>query len=1077
MKNSKCTNRCTGFPRQWFLAILFSVLTLGAYAQNRTVSGNVSDSNGEPIIGASVLQKGTTNGTITDLDGHFTLSIPSEATLTVSYIGYKAQEVAAVPGRTLSITLQEDTEVLDEVVIVGFGTQKKVNLTGAVGIAEAKDLESRPVTSATQALQGLVPGLNITSKTGELDQAMEINIRGTGTIDDGSSGSPLVLIDGMEGDINTVNPQDIETISVLKDAAASSIYGSRAPFGVILITTKSGKSGKVSINYNNNFRVSNPINLPESMDSYSFAVFSNFASANSGGAPIFTNEVMNNMLDFQAGKLTGGLLASSNGQWGKPDHDPFITAFANTDWYREIYKSSTFSQEHNVSLTGGNEKQTYYTSFNYLDQNGLLRHGDDGLGRYNVTAKISSVITPWLKFNANIRFTRTDNRRPTYFGGNFYGLFGPHTWPNLPVYDPNGYYFNNNATNPAQNLAEGGKRKYRTDQHYYQAAFVVEPIRNWVTHFELNYRITEAATKETSLPTYNHDVEGNLIDTNGTTYLYQDTHKQNYMNVNIYSEYARTFNQSHNAKIMVGFQAEEFQHDFYYAGKHGLLFTDMPEFDLSTGTDGLGNPRTPPVGGNSNEWATVGFFGRLNYDYQGRYLLEVNMRHDGTSRFRRGSRWQTSPSFSAGWNVANENFWEPFRDVANMLKLRFSYGELGNQNMKAYYPTYRSMNLGSFNGNWLENGKRPNTSKVNDLVSSSLTWEKVRTWDIGFDFGMLNNRLTGSFDYYTRYTDNMIGPANEMPATLGMGVPKTNNCDLKTLGWELSIAWRDRLNNGLGYGASFMLSDNITSIRSYPNNNTNSLGTYIEGRRTGEIWGFETVGIAKTDAEMQAHLEKVGGQPFGTKWGAGDIMYADLDGKPGITEGSRTVGDSGDTKVIGNFNPRYFFGFNLNADWKGFDVSCFFQGVMKRDYWQGSGYFWGVDGNGNQWVSRAFKEHGDYFRAESIGLDGHKIEANLDAYYPRPIYNEGGKNQKAQSRYVQDASYIRLKNLQIGYTIPANIMNKIGMTKCRFYISGENLWTGTSLSKLFDPETIVGGNGGNAYPLSKTWSFGLSLTL
>lgn len=496
MKNSKCTNRCIGLPRQLFLAILLSVLALGAYAQNRTVSGNVTDTSGEPVTGASIREKGSNNGTITDLDGRFTLTIRSETTLTVSYIGFKTQEVSAIPGKSLNIVLQEDTEILDEVIIVGFGTQKKVNLTGAVGTAEAKDLESRPVTSATQALQGLVPGLNISSSTGELDKGMDINIRGTGTIGDGSSGAPLVLIDGMESDLNTVNPQDIETISVLKDAAASSIYGSRAPFGVILVTTKSGKAGKVSINYNNNFRVSNPLNMPESMDSYSFAVFSNFASANNGGAPIFTDEVMQKMLDFQAGKLTGGLVPSSNGQWGKPDHDPFTTAFANTDWYKEIYKSSTFSQEHNVSLTGGTEKQTYYASFNYLDQNGLLRQGDDGMERYNVTAKINSELTPWLKFNANIRFTRTDNHRPTYFGGNFYGLFGPHTWPNLPVYDPNGYYFNNNATNPAQNLAEGGKRKYRTDQHYYQGAFLIEPMKNWVTHLEFNYAITDASKKK-----------------------------------------------------------------------------------------------------------------------------------------------------------------------------------------------------------------------------------------------------------------------------------------------------------------------------------------------------------------------------------------------------------------------------------------------------------------------------------------------------------------------------------------------------------------------------------------------------
>lgn len=1080
MKNKKYSSSCMSGFRLLFFMILFSMLAIVAYAQSQTVSGVINDMNGEPVIGASVLEKGTSNGTITDLDGKYSLNVRKNAILVISYIGYKTQELKPVHGKALNITLIEDAKALEEVVVIGFGTQKKVNLTGAVGIASSKDLESRPVTTATQALQGLVPGLQITTDNGELGKSMSINIRGKGTIGAGSSGSPLILIDGMEGDLETINPQDIENISVLKDAAASSIYGSRAPFGVILVTTKSGSAGKVVINYNNNFRISSPINLPEMMDSYTFANYFNEAQRNQNGGFMFNDEVMQKMLDFQSGKLTESLdRPTTDNQWGKPSYDPYTAAYANTDWYEEIYKDNVFSQEHNVSFTGGTQKHSFYSSFNYMNQSGLIRHGEEGRKRYTGTLKVNSTLTPWLKFNASMRLIRIDGIRPTFTGATFYNLFGPNTWPNLPVYDPNGYYFNNNAQNLAMRMALEGDNTSRADQHYYQGALLIEPIKNWITHVEVNYRMQNSKVKSSVLPVYNHDVDGNIIDTKATTSLYQETGEQNYLNMNIYSEYSHVFNDVHHFKIMAGFQAEEQNINFMSVRKYGLTDTDKPELNLTTGLNGAGKAQAPVISGYQTDWATAGFFGRLNYDYKGTYLVEVNMRYDGTSRFRRGNRWQISPSFSLGWNIANEKFWKSISHISNLMKLRASYGVLGNQNTTLPYPTYRTMSLGAYNGSWLDSGTKPNTAAVGALVSTALTWEKVRSWNVGLDFGFFNNRLNGSFDYYTRFTDNMVGPATELPAVLGLAVPATNNCDLRTKGWELSLTWRDRLKNNLGYSVSLTLSDAKTIVDSYPSNITQSLApdTYVEGREIGEIWGFETIGIAKTDEEMQAHLERVGGQSFGSKWTAGDIMYADLNGKPGITTGANTLEDHGDKRVIGNNTPHYFFGIHLNADWKGFDIGVFFQGVMKRDYWQGDGYFWGVDGSKSKWNARGFAAHNDYFRAESIGLDGRKIEANVNSYYPRPIFKEGAKNQQVQTRYLQDASYIRLKNLQVGYTLPAVWMNKIGFSKCRIFVSGENLWTGTSLSDLFDPETISGGTGGNAYPLSKTISFGLSLTL
>ena len=1052
--------------------------------QKITVKGTVNDAMG-PVIGASVVEKGnSSNGTITDMDGNFSLSVQPGTVLVVSYIGYKTQEVTATVGKAINVTLQEDNEMLDEVVVVGFGTQKKVNLTGSVGIATAKEIESRPVTSAVQALQGLVPGLKISTSTGELDKNMSISVRGTGTVGSYSSGSPLILIDGTEGDLNTINPQDIENISVLKDAAASSIYGSRAPFGVILVTTKSGKAGKTSVNYNNSFRIGSPINMPESMDSYSFAVMFNEAYKNQkGSGQVFTDEVMQKMLDFQAGKLTGGMDSdpANPNAWNYP----WYNAYANVDIYSEMFKSSVFSQEHNVSVNGGSEKVTYYASFNYLDQGGLLEYGEDGLSRYNVAAKINANITKWLKFNYSTRFTRNDVWRPTSFNSQFYDYFGRMTWPNMPMYDPNGYPYGE-----VRNIAEGGQRDVQTDRHYHQATLIIEPIKNWVTNIELNYRITDGGVKETTLPAYNHLPDGSVDDTKANSSLYQEDTKENYLNFNAYTSYLHTFNDTHNLKVMLGFQSEETKYDFSSTKKYGLMVNGLPQFDLTTGLDGTGNKKDTEVSGYHNEWATVGFFGRLNYDYKGRYLAEVNMRYDGTSRFRRGSRWQLSPSFSLGWNIAQEEFWKPIENIANLLKVRFSYGELGNQNINNWYPTYRTISIGSLNGDWLQNGLSPNTSSVGGLINTALTWEKVRTWDVGVDYGLFNNRLTGSFDYFVRFTEGMVGPSAELPATLGISTPSSNNSDLRTKGWEVSIGWKDRLKNGLGYGINLSLSDQITMIDSYPDNKTLSIDSYLPGYKDGLIWGYETIGIAKSDEEMQAHLASLpkGGQDaVGSQWAAGDIMYKDLNGDGKISEGARTLGDHGDLKILGDTYSHYFFGIDLNADWKGFDFRAFFQGVLKHDYW-GSGNFtgmlFGVRGGYSRWHTRGFKQHEDYFRAEPAGLEGHELPANLDSYYPRPIFSDssdgtsfGAKNQKVQSRYVQDASYIRLKNLQFGYTLPAKFTNKFGINRLRIFVSGENVWTGTGLTKLFDPETISGGNGGNAYPLSRTWSFGLSFTL
>lgn len=1032
----------------------------------RMISGVVVDEKGEPIIGANVSEKGTINGTITDLDGRFSLEVEDDGNLLISYIGYNGLDLPIKGKEVFNITLKEDSQSLDEVVVVGYGTQKKVNLTGSVSTVDSKALESRPVMTASQALQGVVPGLQITKNSGSMDKSASINIRGVATIGEGSDGSPLILIDGMEGDLNAINPQDIENISVLKDAAASSIYGSRAPFGVILVTTKRGRTGKPTLNYNNSFRWSSPMLLPESPDSYTFALFMNDGNINGGMTPFFTDEHLQRIRDYQSGKITESILPnpSNPSKWG----DGYLYGNDNVDWFRAIFRTNVFSQEHNFSINGGTEDFNYYVSANYLDQNGMMQFNQDTYDRFASTVKVNIRVTDWLKFNYSSRFIREDYGRPSDLTDNLYYYLVIRGWPTLPLYDPNGYLYD--SPTPALGLRDGGRDNKKTDNLYQQAQLVIEPIKDWRTYVDFNYRIENQARNWDYQKTYNHDVEGNPYPYRNSSHVYEGHNSSNYMNVNAYTEYGKQLESGHNFKAMVGFQAELMKYKSISLQREGIIVPSLPSIDITSGTDAYGKEVTPTVTGNLSDWATAGFFGRLNYDYKGRYLAEVNLRYDGTSRFRSDKRWQMFPSFSVGWNIAREAFWEPLEDIVGTLKVRASYGELGNQNTKSWYPTYQTMAVNASNGSWLMNGAKPNTAYAPGLVSSLLTWERIKTWDLGLDFGALGNRLTGSFDYYQRKTLDMVGPAPELPVILGTSVPKMNNTDLKTYGFDLSVAWNDHLQNGLGYGVKFILSDSQTEITRYPNQ-TGRLDTYRQGMKYGEIWGYTTVGIAKTQEEMDTHLASLpnGGQDaLGSRWEAGDLMFADINGDGKIDNGANTIEDYGDLKVIGNSTPRFQFGLDISADYKGFDFRAFFQGIMKRDYFQNSWFFWG-SGSG-VYGSTCQIPHLDYFRND----ENHPLGLNMNSYFPRPDFSDE-KNHQVQTGYLQSAAYIRLKNLQLGYTLPESLTRKFAVSRLRLFVSGENLWTGSSIFDNFDPETIDGGSQGNVYPLSKVISCGLSV--
>ena len=1034
--------------------------------QNETATGVVKDALGETVIGASVVVKGTTNGTITDFDGNFSISgVKKGDIIQISFVGYQTQEIAW-NGTPLSVVMKDDTQALEEVVVVAFGTQKKVNVTGAVTSVGAKEIAARPVSSTVEALQGVVPGMNISTSSdgGSLKGSKNFNIRGTGTIGSGSSVSPLVLIDGMEGDINALNPQDIENISILKDAAASSIYGSRAPGGVILVTTKKGKEGKTTVNYNNNFRINTPLNMPHMANSYDFALAINDQVTGGGQTPMYSATKLQQILDYQQGKSTQ-YMWPRGGRWNAfddPNREDIMPA-GNTDWLHEMFGTS-FTQEHSLSVSGGTEKVQYYLSANYLDQGGLLKHGEDGKQRYSMTGKINAQLADWLKVGYSIRFNRTDYTSPSFAsaGNNKENVFYFDVcryWPVIPKVDPNGYY---TAESKIYQLENGGRYNTQSDVVAHQLQFLIEPIKNWKTTVELNYRMNYNFEHTDYQTAYAYDVEGNpYAIANSTTGVREYAYKSNFFNPNIFTEYSFSLNDAHNFKVMAGFQSELYKDRNISAGRNNIM-AGLPTLNTTNAS--------PSVSGGYGEWATAGFFGRLNYDYQGRYLLEANIRYDGTSRFLRDQRWNVFPSFSAGWNIAREAFFEDYTDLINNLKIRGSWGELGNQNTDNWYPFYRQLMFKQQNGGWLiNNTAKPDIAYEGALVSSTLTWEKTRTWDIGFDLGMLNNRLNVTFDYFQRQTLDMVGPGQEMPDVMGISPAKINNLDMTSKGWELQISWRDQIND-FKYGATLALSDNIVTIDRYPNP-SKSLTTYYDGRKLGDFWGYKTIGIAKTQAEMDAHLAKVDQSAAGGNWGAGDIMYADLNGDGKIGKGSDTLAEHGDKVLLGNSTPRYNFGLNLDAQWKGFDMKVFFQGTLKRDYMPSDGatMFWGAVG---YWQTNFFEPHMDYFRPADTTSP---LGANVDGYFPRPL--ESGKNRLAQTRYVQDASYVRLKNVTLGYTLPSEWTKKFAVNNLRLFVSGENLLTITSLVDTFDPETIGVGNwDGCTYPLSQTFSFGLSAT-
>lgn len=1028
------------------------------------IHGRVINQQGEPLQNVSVLIAGTVTGTTTNPDGRFTINAPDNKNviLEISSVGYQTKRINVGKQTELTITLELEVSGLSDIVVVGYGTQKKANLTGAVASISSDVLENKPLPNVGEVLRGVSPNLNIDlgAYGAEPGAKLSFNIRGIGSISGNSA--PLILVDGVEMDINNLDPGTIESISVLKDASSSAIYGSRAPFGVILITTKKGRKNEgISIQYNNNLIFGKSIGIPHMENSLIFATVYNQAATNAGSPPQYPDEQMERIKGFIDGTY------KTEYDPAKPTTSVFTgrrIGNGNWDWPHILFKDHKFDQRHNVAISGGGEKSQYYISLGYFDQDGYYGVGYDDYKRYDMLANLTTQATKWLKFNLSTKYANTNTDYPIgittverrYIGNSLFS-FGPIQ----PRYNIDG-----SEANPLMRYLESsGRDKTNENNLLLTLGAEIEPVKGWKTNFSYNYNITEVNEGKTSLPVMVALGNGKFGNIGKPNSAFESTLSHaRYALANLITSYERKLG-NHYVKVLLGYEQEESIYNELYGRKENLISQSVPSISTALGVSTLTDSKY--------DWATQGVFGRINYNFEEKYLLEFSARYNGSSRFDPDSRWGFFPSASAGYQISKEKFWETIEPYINMLKIRGSYGSLGNQNVANY------LYIPTINVNpetpWIIGNARPPYALTPSIISQNLTWETITMTNIGLDAAFLDNRLFLTFDYFNRKTTNMFGPQATLPYTLGTGTPTANNASLTTKGFELILNWHDRIGRDFLYNAQVSIGDNKSKILQY-RNESGFIDDWYNGKEIGEIWGFVTDGL------IQSTNEKMPDQTaLYTKWGPGDMKYIDLNTDGKITEGLRTLTDHGDLKVIGNSTPRYNIGIAAGFSYRGFDFSMNWSGSLKQDYLPGFGVntFWGLT---NSWANSAVFKGApvlDYWRpADETNILG----PNTNAYFPKPYFsNETFKNRMPQSKYVLNAAYLRLRNIQLGYTLPANISKKVAIQKARIFVSGGNLVTIKGLPKDIDPEqTIIGEQGyndnGSFYPMSATLTVGVNLT-
>ncbi|HUS01584.1 MAG TPA: TonB-dependent receptor [Chitinophagaceae bacterium] len=1066
----------------YIILILSFFLPLLSPAQNtssRTITGQVSDSKNNLLGGASVVLKGTNKGTSTDANGRFVLNdVPANGVLVISSTGFTPQEISARGKSNIEISLSEVISSLNEVVVVGYGTQKKANLSGAVDQVSSEVLENRSITNLNQGLQGVLPNLNIRMLDGKPNQAPAFNIRGTTSI--GQGGNALVLIDGVEGDPSLINPNDVATITILKDAGSAAIYGARGVFGVVLITTKTPSKGKTSITYSVNHSVKSPTAVPDQVnDAYTWAkMFAESSVAWDGTFP----QAVNKTLKFSQAYLNE--LERRSHLTGLPDVDidpqtGEYVYYGSTDWYRELYKEHNNSDEHNLTISGSADKTSFLLTGRIFTQDGLYRYNSDDYRMINFRAKGSVQVYPWLKIDNSTDFGNMKYHNPLNVGegGGIWRNLADEGHPLSTLLNPDGtltwssaytvgdFYYGKNGIDQTRGVLKN------------TTGFTAQFFNNkFKLKGDFTYQLSNNTEKRKQVPVP-YSTKPGVITYVGTTTndLREARRETQYLATNIYGEYENTF-KDHYFKFLLGYNYEQSTFKGLSAQRNGLIYENANDITLALGSNIL-------TSGGYEEWVVVGGFTRLNYSYKDRYLLEFNGRYDGSSKFPGDQRYGFFPSFSAAWRVSKESFWKVSPKLISDLKFRASYGSLGNGSLPSYQ--FREVLPVTTTTPGILNGTRPPEISRPSVLPSGLTWETSTTTNVGMDLSMLSSRLKITGDVYTRKTTDMFTVGVTLPAVFGATPPRGNYADLETKGWEVMLSWSDKMKMAgkpFGYDIRLTLADNQATITKF-NNPEKRLSDYYEGMKIGEIWGFTTEGFFIDAADIAKHADQK--KYLSTSTGLifpGDIKLLDANGDGFVNEGANTAVNPGDRSIIGNSSPRYMYGISLGADYKGFFLSAFFQGVGKQDWFPSTeaGVFWG-------------QYNRPYGKIPRWQLDNYWTPQNTDAFLPRYVSRlanrQGGILREAQTKYIMNIAYLRLKNVQLGYNLPASLISKIRATNARVYISGENIWTTSPLYKLtrdLDPESTgpsdqvfsPGGNAGDGYnyPMLKGVTFGLSIT-
>ncbi len=1083
------------------LTMLFLGVSLSATGQTVdkgiSVTVKVTDKAGA-MPGAGILVKGTTNGQITGADGTATLTnVAPDAVLVVTFVGYQTVEVPVKGRANVSVTL-EDSLTLDEIVVVGYGTQKKANLTGAVDQVGSETFEGRSNANLTQMLQGQIPNLNLKFKDGRPNSSPSYNIRGTTSI--GQGGSALILIDGVEGDPALLNPNDIESVSVLKDAASSAIYGSRAPYGVVLITTKTARQGKPTVSYQANLTFEQPTTIPDYVSNgYTWAdhfykAYYNYNLSNPSGINKTMEFSTAWLAEYQRRNETGNYeVLVSDGSIGTAGR--WLYFIEGEDYIGKLYRNHMTSQTHNISVSGSDDKFDYYVSGRYYGNNGIFDTdvNPESYKILNGRMKMGYKVTPWLRISNNTDISWTKYVMPQTYSegnGNIWRNIADEGHPCSPIWNPDGTLSHSAVYSVGDYLYGHSNRGYINRQvkttFAAQAKFLDDRLR---LNADFTYRNKDFNTTVKKVKSEFSRYEGTTETISGTqSYLSETIRNYEYLATNEYVEFEDTFAGKHYFKALLGYNYEQETYKNTYSYNDDLLTPDVTNINLAMGIDNRS------ITGDYYRWRTVGAFARINYAFADRYLIEVNGRYDGSSKFPQRQRWAFFPSVSVGWRLTEEPWFKVSKDALSNIKFRASFGALGNSNVGnyAYDETF------SFDNGRIINGAKVRYTSAPAPIPESLTWETAQTLDFGLDMSFLKGRLSFTGDYYIRKTLDMYTVGPTLPDVFGASSPKGNYAEMTTKGYEITVRWNDSFNlagKPFNYGLKASLVDYKSVIDKY-NNATKSLSTasyntsYYSGMVVGEIWGFVSNGLWQNQADIDA--AEAGALAAGQKYYnplmqtsktyklyPGDIKFEDLNGNGYIDRGQNTVDDPGDRKIIGNSEPRYIYSFGIDLEWNNIFLSAFFQGVGKQD-WYPSNEASVIWGQYNRPYAQMPKWH----------LNNYWTEDNPDAYLPRyagyyaPFYK--GTNN-ANTRYLMDVSYIRLKNLQVGYTLPAKWTDAIKMKKVSVFFSGENLWTWSPMyeytrdidvtANIYGTDSVLSSTGdGFNYPTLRSYSLGLNIT-